>query len=252
MKEADLLTAKIDLLMKRLDDQASEKKEVMLINDSRMTCEECGDVGHMGKNCPTMLEDANYINNNNYRPQNQWNHQQQQGWRPNYQGNYPGNYNNNTFNQPPLRELVANQTKTLEQLSKKISANDKVLENVNTRMDSLATAIKNQHSFNKMVESHISQLALNVPAADRGKIPGQPDELESANLVDIYYVGCYNEKPAKGWEDDTMPAKKGDPGRPVIPISIGPYDFQEALCDFGASINIMRKVIYKKIHGSRL
>jgi hypothetical protein len=40
-----------------------------------MTCEECGDVGHSGNNCPTIQEHVNYINNNNsYRPQ------PNQGW----------------------------------------------------------------------------------------------------------------------------------------------------------------------------
>jgi hypothetical protein len=49
-----------------------------------------------------------------------------------------------------------------------------------------------------------------------------------------------------------MPAKRGDPGRPVITITIGAYTFKNALCDFGSSINIMPKVIYKKINGSPL
>jgi hypothetical protein len=49
-----------------------------------------------------------------------------------------------------------------------------------------------------------------------------------------------------------LPEKKGDPGRPVIPIDIGPNTFQEAICDFGASVNIMLKVIYEKIHGDSL
>jgi hypothetical protein len=38
LKEADMLTAKVDLLIKRLEDQIGEKKEVMHIYDSRMTC----------------------------------------------------------------------------------------------------------------------------------------------------------------------------------------------------------------------
>jgi len=46
----------------------------MHINDSGMTCEECGDIEHSGNNCPELQEDVNYINNNNYRPQ------QNQGW----------------------------------------------------------------------------------------------------------------------------------------------------------------------------
>jgi len=36
-----------------------------------------------------------------------------------------------------------------------------------------------------------------------------------------------------------LTVKRGDPGCPVIPISIGMVDFLEALCDFGSSVNIM-------------
>jgi len=39
----------------------------------------------------------------------------------------------------------------------------------------------------------------------------------------------------------------GDPGRPIIPISIGCHSFPVAIYDFGASVNIMLKVIYEKI-----
>ena len=79
LKEVDMLSAKLDLLMKKLDDRVGDKKEVMHIYDSHMTCEECGDTGHSGNHCPEMVKDMNYINsnNNNYydnRPQ------QNQGW----------------------------------------------------------------------------------------------------------------------------------------------------------------------------
>ena len=49
-----------------------------------------------------------------------------------------------------------------------------------------------------------------------------------------------------------MPIKKGNLGRPIIPIAIGPHIFQEVVCDFGASVNVMPKVIYDKIHGDTL
>jgi hypothetical protein len=54
------------------------------------------------------------------------------------------------------------------------------------------------------------------------------------------------------WIDYSLPDKKGDPGRPVIPIFIGCHVFSEAICDFGASVNIMPKVIYEKILGDPL
>jgi hypothetical protein len=62
--------------MKRLDKRADEKKEVMHILDSYMTCEECGDTGHSESNCLELQEDVNYLNNNS----NYYRLQQNQGW----------------------------------------------------------------------------------------------------------------------------------------------------------------------------
>jgi hypothetical protein len=51
LKEVDMLSAKMDLLMKKLKDRATEKQKVMYINDSRVTCEECRNTGHSGNKC---------------------------------------------------------------------------------------------------------------------------------------------------------------------------------------------------------
>jgi hypothetical protein len=69
LKEVDMLSTKMDLLMKRLDERADEKNEVMHIHDSRMTCEECGETRHSGSSYPELQEDVNYLNNYYYRPQ---------------------------------------------------------------------------------------------------------------------------------------------------------------------------------------
>ena len=58
-----MVTAKLDLIMKKLD---IDKKEVMHINDCHMTCEECGDYGYSVVSCPTLQGDVNFINNNTY------------------------------------------------------------------------------------------------------------------------------------------------------------------------------------------
>jgi hypothetical protein len=64
-----MLSAKMDLLMKKLDEWDNEKKQAMHIHDSRMICEECGGTGHSGSNCLKIQEDVNCINNNsNYHP----------------------------------------------------------------------------------------------------------------------------------------------------------------------------------------
>ena len=106
----------------------------------------------------------------------------------------------------------------MERLSRKVGTNDKILENINNRMDSFASTIKNQHSFNKMIESQIAQLAAAVPSSDKGKILRQPEDLETTNLVDIHNAAYYWIQPSTGrWINNTLLEKKGDPGRPVIP-----------------------------------
>jgi hypothetical protein len=151
-----------------------------------------------------------------------------QGWnqqhRPNYQGNPQGN--NYNFNQLPLRELFFGQSKLMDQLSRKVATNDKILENINDRMDSFASAIKNQHSFNKMIESQIAKLAAVVPPFDKDRILGQPKDLETTNLVNIHNAVYYYMEPSRGrWKDYTLPEKKSDLGRPFIPSAIGPHIF---------------------------
>jgi len=56
----------------------------------------------------------------------------------------------------------------MDSLSKKLASNDKNLEAINIRMKHFSNATN-----------------------DQGKIPGQPGELDTTNLVDIFNVGSY-------------------------------------------------------------
>ena len=118
-----------------------------------------------------------------------------------------------------MRDLVSGQAKIMEGLSRKPASNDKILENINNRMDSFSSAIKSQHSFNKMIESQIAQLAVVVPPTDKGKIPWQPEDLKTINLVDIHNATYYCIQPSmRRWIDYSLPEKKSDLGRPITPI----------------------------------
>jgi hypothetical protein len=98
----------------------------------------------------------------------------------------------------------------MDQLSRKIATNDKILKNINNRIDSFASAIKNQRSFNKMIESQRAQLAAVVPLSDKCKILGEPKDLETTNLIDIHNTAFYCTEPSMGrWIDYTLPEKKG-------------------------------------------
>ena len=92
-----------------------------------------------------------------------------------------------------MRELISSQAKIMEGLSRKLASNDKILENINNRMNSFFSAIKNQYSFNKMIESQIAHLGAVVPSTDKGKTPRQPEDPKTTNLIKINNVGFYKE-----------------------------------------------------------
>ena len=56
----------------------------------------------------------------------------------------------------------------MDNLSKKLASNDKMLKNINNRMDNFSTTIKNQISFHKMIESQLNQIVAAVPATNPG------------------------------------------------------------------------------------
>ena len=51
-----------------------------------------------------------------------------------------------------------------------------------------------------MLESQIAQLADVVPSTEKSKIPGQPEEIETANLVEIHNVDFYKDGSSRGWQ----------------------------------------------------
>jgi len=82
--------------------------------------------------------------------------------------------------------LVLGQAKINENPTKKITNNDKILENINTKLESLSTTVQIQLSFNKHLEKQIAQLAAAIPISDSEKTPVKPEvQFESVNLVSI-------------------------------------------------------------------
>jgi len=83
MIETDMLVAKMDLLIKRLDERAHEKEAmhgIVKAMELHMTCEVYGESGHSRNDCPRIREDDTYINNG-FRLQggnNGWNNQSRQ------------------------------------------------------------------------------------------------------------------------------------------------------------------------------
>jgi len=60
-----MLAAKIDILIKRLDERAQKKEAIyntVKAMDLHMTCEVCGESGHSWNDCLETREDDAYIN----------------------------------------------------------------------------------------------------------------------------------------------------------------------------------------------
>ena len=72
VKEADMLAMKIDLILKKFEDYSQDKAQMHTLQalETRMTCEVCRNVGHLGDNCPKTREEALFLNGSNgFRPQ---------------------------------------------------------------------------------------------------------------------------------------------------------------------------------------
>jgi hypothetical protein len=58
------------------------------------------------------------------------------------------------------------QAKINENVNKKIDAYDKTLESLSIKIDDLSSSLKNQPSFNKILEIQLAQLAALVPSVE--------------------------------------------------------------------------------------
>ena len=138
-------------------------------------------------------------------------------------------------------------------------ANDKTLKILNAKIETLSSSLKNQLSFNKMIETQLAQIAASVPAVESGKILGQPETpIENVSMVSTGWgnssrrpprtnrAGRYNPPRNDVW-DGMVAAVQEDPGVPMISCSIYVKHFERCLCDLGASMNIMPKVIYEAL-----
>src|SRR6185437_9339613 len=133
-----------------------------------------------------------------------------------YQG---GNGNSNSLNpnQPTLRDLVYGQAKINESLQKKLATIDKSMETIHAKMDGFSTAIKNQLSFNKMIETQLAQVAATMPSdlenvkaitTRRGKTtqdPAYPNHVNRKKASPVAEEPPREEEPEKVHEGKTAP-----------------------------------------------
>jgi hypothetical protein len=157
-----MLTAKIDLLMKKLENLGLDHLKMV---DARVTCEECRETGHMGSNCPTVSQVVNFAGNSNngFCPNQGFN----AGWnKPSFlfnnrqQGGMGQNFN---ISESSLKDIVQDQLGIYSEVGKMLLANDSILESINSKRNNLIVVVQNQLNFNKVLETRIAQLVVALP-----------------------------------------------------------------------------------------
>jgi hypothetical protein len=119
--------------------------------------------------------------------------------------------------------------------------------------------MKNQLSFNKMIETQLAQLAASLPSSESGGIPGQPEPTQehvsaistgwgkpSRRTYAPNHVGKPIHQIQDPWDESPVLHKK-DYGYPGITCTIYYQKIKNALCDLGASVNLMPKAMFEEL-----
>jgi hypothetical protein len=174
--EENILEGKIDSLMRRLEKMEIEKKEAQDLKaaEARSTCEECGEYGHVRKDCPEEAKALEYM-----RKVELPNFRYGQG-RPQF------NASSSILNSVPLRiqlkEFMDKQAKIKKDTVTKFKAIDKVLENIDNKVTEVGSSNHQVLNMMKMLEMQVGQLAGHL-TNDKGKLPGQPKGTKSAKAI---------------------------------------------------------------------
>jgi hypothetical protein len=172
LEEVDMLTTRIDLLMKKLENPGLDHLKMV---DARVTCEECRETCHMGINSPTIPQDVNFVDNssNGFCPNQGFN----AGWnKPSFpfdndqQGGMGQNIN---ISEPSLKDIVWDQLRINSEAGKRLPANDRIQESIDSKMNNFIVPVQNQLNFNKVLETWIAQLAVALPHPNGGDFSRQ-------------------------------------------------------------------------------
>jgi hypothetical protein len=119
--------------------------------------------------------------------------------------------------------------------------------------------MKNQLSFNKMIETQLAQLAASLPSFDSGGIPGQPEPTRKhVSAISTRwgkpprrtYAPKKVAKPIHQiqdpWDESPVLHKK-DNGYSGITCTIYYQKIKNALCDLGVSVNLMPKAMFEEL-----
>jgi hypothetical protein len=141
---------------------------------ARSTCEECGEYGHVHKDCPEEAKVLDYM---------------RKGALPNFrygQGRPQLNASSSILNSVLLRiqlkAFMDKQAKINKDTATKFKAIDKVLENIDSKVTEVGSSNHQVLNMMKMLEMQVGQLAGHI-SANEGKLPGEPKGPEMAKAI---------------------------------------------------------------------
>jgi hypothetical protein len=176
VEKENILEGKIDSHMRRLENMEMEKKEAQDLKaaEARSTCEECGEYGHVHKDCPEEAKVLDYM---------------RKGELPNFRyGQGRPQFNASSFipNSVSLRiqlkEFMDEQAKINKDTITKFKTIDKVLENIDRKVTEVGSSNHQVLNMMKILETQVGQLVGRF-TNDEGKLPGQPKGLELAKAI---------------------------------------------------------------------
>jgi hypothetical protein len=162
--------------MRRLEKMEIEKKEAQDLKavEARSTCEECGEYGHVHKDCPEEAKVLDYM---------------RKGELPNFrygQGRPQFNASSSILNSVPLctqlKDFMDEQAKINKDTVTKFKDIDKVLENIDSKVTGVGSSNHQVLNMMKMLETQVGQLTGRL-TNDEGKLPGQPKGPKSAKAI---------------------------------------------------------------------
>jgi hypothetical protein len=162
--------------MRRLEKMEMEKKEAQDLKaaKARFTCEECGEYGHVQKDCPEEAKVLDYM---------------RKGDLPNFRyrkGRPQFNASSSISNSVPLRiqlkDFMDEQAKINKDTVTKFKTIDKVLENINSKVAEVGSSNHQVLNMMKMLETQVGQLTRCL-SANEGKLPGQPQGPETEKAI---------------------------------------------------------------------
>uniref|UniRef100_A0A1U7VQV2 Uncharacterized protein LOC104216411 n=1 Tax=Nicotiana sylvestris TaxID=4096 RepID=A0A1U7VQV2_NICSY len=213
-------------------------------------------------------------------PQKNFNQKQQIQGPPGFQNQNREQQDFHKYQQPPQKahqqSLEDMMYKFIKATDEKVESQSSAIKNLEIQMSQLATLISEQiksalrSNTEKNPKEHLKAISLRSgktlddPYADRQGKPQEVEQVYEEALIQMpSYANFLKEilsskrkleevsvvkltEKCSAILQNKLPQKLGDPESFTIPYTVGDAHFEKALCDLGASINLMSFSIFRK------